>query len=102
MSGTRPCASPIADETLLDYWMALLDEASEADLEEHLFRCDACGHRLATTIAFADGLRDVARSGSLRVIVSDDFLRRATREGRTVREVHTAEWRLRGVHGVGR
>lgn len=86
MSATRPCAAPLSDETLLDYWMALLDDATEADLEEHLFTCDACGDRLRATIAFADGLRDVARSGSLRVIVSEGFLRRATREGRTVRE----------------
>ena len=30
------CASPISDETLLEYWMAALDETAEAVVEEHL------------------------------------------------------------------
>ena len=80
------CGSPLTDETLLDYWMAVLDEATEAALEEHLFTCDACGDRLRAVIAFADALRDVAGSGSLRVIVSEQFVRHARAAGRTVRE----------------
>ena len=80
------CLSPISEETLLEYWMAALDEAAETAIEEHLFACDACGGRLRGTIALAEALRDVARSGSLRVIVSDDFVRQARAEGRTVRE----------------
>ena len=90
MAATRSeppmCSSPIADETLLEYWMASLDEDAEAAVEEHLFACDACGGRLRGTIALAEALRDVARSGSLRVIVSDDFVQQARAEGRTVRE----------------
>jgi predicted anti-sigma-YlaC factor YlaD len=80
------CASPIADEMLLDYWLATLDEAAEAAVEEHLLACDACGGRLRTAIALAEALRQVARSGSLRVIVSDGFVQQARAEGRTVRE----------------
>lgn len=90
MSGTQPslpdCASPLTGETLLDYWMAVLDEGAEAAIEAHLFECDSCGDRLRAIIAFADALRDVARSGSLRVIVSDHFVRQARDDGRTVRE----------------
>lgn len=90
MSTTLPapsaCASPITDERLLDYWMARLDEATEAGVEEHLFTCDACGARLSATIALANALRDIAHSGSLRVIVSEDFVRHARTAGRTVRE----------------
>ena len=81
-----PCESPIADETLLEYWMAALDEAEETAVEEHLFTCDACGGRLRATIALAEALRDVARSGSLRVIVNDSFVRQARADGRQVRE----------------
>ena len=106
MSTTQPalpsCASPIADETLLDYWMADLDEGTESAVEEHLFTCDACGTRLSATIALADALRDVARSGSLRVIVSEDFVRHARNEGRTVREYTPPRGGCRGLHGVGR
>jgi hypothetical protein len=37
-------------------------------------------------IALAEGLRSLARDGSLRVVVSDAFLRRAAEEGLRIRE----------------
>src|SRR5262249_44872523 len=55
-------------------------------VEEHLFQCDGCGARLREMIALADGLRQLAREGSLRMVVSETFLKRAAEEGRTVRQ----------------
>lgn len=80
------CASPIDAATLMDYWLALMTEAEEAAVEEHLLACDVCGHRLREAIALAESIRTLARSGSLRVIVNDTFAEQRVREGRRVRE----------------
>jgi hypothetical protein len=60
--------------------------AEEQAIEEHLFECDHCGHQLRQIIALADGVRRLAREGSLRMIVSDVFLQRAAESGIAVRE----------------
>jgi hypothetical protein len=51
-----------------------------------LFECDHCGHRLRQVIVLADGIRKLAREGSLRMVVSDVFLQRAAESGLAVRE----------------
>ena len=61
-------------------------EAEEEAVEEHLLECDRCGARLREVIALAEGLRKLAREGSLRMVVSDAFLKRAAEEGLRVRE----------------
>jgi hypothetical protein len=71
---------------LADYWIGLLAGSEEESLEEHLFECDHCGHRLRQVIVLADGIRKLAREGSLRMIVSDVFLERAAESGLSVRE----------------
>ena len=81
-----PCANPIDLAVLMDYWRAALDPSQEEAVELHLFDCDACGDRLRQMIALADALRDLARSGMLRVVVGSDFPRHAVGEGRQVRE----------------
>jgi len=48
--------------------------------------CDRCGDRLREVIALSEGLRTLARSGSLRVVVSDQFVQRAVEAGLRVRE----------------
>jgi len=75
------CASPIDAAVLADYWLATLEGADEEAVEEHLLACDGCGARLREVIALADGIRNVAREGSLRMIVSDEFLKQAADEG---------------------
>ena len=80
------CSRPIDAAVLADYWLAALSAPAEEDIETHLFTCDSCGARLREVIALAEALRHLARSGSLRVIVSDTFLSAAARNGLRVRE----------------
>lgn len=80
------CANPIDAAVLADYWLAALADAEEAAVEEHLLGCDECGSRLREVIALAEGVRKVAREGSLRLVVSDTFVARAAEEGLRVRE----------------
>ena len=80
------CSRPIDAAILADYWVAALPEPEEASVEEHLLGCDECGARLRELIALAEGVRELARGGSLRMVVSDTFVRRAADEGLRVRE----------------
>jgi hypothetical protein len=83
---TVPCSSPLDAATLMDYWLALLPTSEEEVIEGHLLACDACGDRLREMIALSDGLRTLARSGSLRVVIADPLVERATATGRRVRQ----------------
>jgi len=85
-SGRVDCSRPIEAAVLMDYWLALLPPEGEEAVDEHLLECDACGDRLRDAIALADGLRTLARSGSLQVMVSDQFVRHAADTGLHVRE----------------
>lgn len=79
--------TPLLDATvLMDYWLASLPPADESMVETHLMTCDACGDRLRDTIALADGLRTLARTGELQVIIDDDRLARVRQDGLRVRE----------------
>jgi hypothetical protein len=80
------CSNPIDAADLADYWLAALERSEEEAVEEHLFGCDRCGARLREIIALAEGVRALARKGSLRMVVSDAFLKRAAEEGLRVRE----------------
>lgn len=80
------CSSPIDAGILADYWLAALQGPEEESVEEHLFGCDECGTRLREVIALAEGVRALAREGSLRMVVSDAFLRSAVEDGLRVRE----------------
>lgn len=80
------CSSPIDAAVLADYWLAALATPEEEAVELHLLDCDLCGTRLREIIALADGVRGLAREGSLRMVVSDAFLKRAAEEGLRVRE----------------
>ena len=82
------CSNPIDAGILADYWIALLPSAEEEVVEEHLLDCDRCGQRLREVIALADGVRKLAREASLRMVVSDEFLKRVAGEGLRVREYH--------------
>jgi hypothetical protein len=80
------CATPIDAVALMDYWLRALPALDEETVETHLIGCDACGDRLRAAIALAEGLRELTRSGMLRVVVSDEFVRHATESGQRVRE----------------
>ena len=80
------CSNPIDAAVLADYWLAALAKPEEEAAEEHLFACDECGARLREVIALGEGVRKIARAGSLRMVVSDSFLKRAAQEGLRVRE----------------
>ena len=80
------CANPVDAAVLADYWLGALAEDEEERIETHLLACDACGARLREVMALADGIRNLAREGSLRIIVSDTFLQRAAQEGLRVRQ----------------
>jgi hypothetical protein len=79
------CSQPIGAAVFSDYWLGALAGAEEDALEEHLMECGACGDRLRGVIALAEGLRELARAGALRMVVSDEFLRAAAGQGLTVR-----------------
>jgi hypothetical protein len=70
----------------MDYWLAVLASAAEDSVEQHLMSCDECSNQLREVIALAEDLRTLARSGSLQVVVSDQFVRHATETGLRVRE----------------
>jgi anti-sigma factor RsiW len=80
------CAEPIDAAVLMDYWLGTLPTAEEQPVEEHLIACDTCGDRLRETIALAEGLRSLAQSGSLQVVISDLLVRHAAETGLRVRE----------------
>ncbi|MBE0657425.1 MAG: hypothetical protein IH602_07020 [Bryobacteraceae bacterium] len=80
------CPSPLDAATLADYWLALLPAAAEDSVEQHLFECDHCGARLREAVSLVDGIRALAREGSLRMVVSQTFLERATAAGLRLRE----------------
>jgi hypothetical protein len=80
------CTNRIDPAVLADYWLAALAKPEEEGVEEHLFTCDECGARLREVIALEEGIRKIAREGSLLMVVSDAFLKRAAEDGLRVRE----------------
>ena len=80
------CPNPIDAAVLADYWLGVLASHEEEAVEEHLLGCDPCGASLREVIALAEGIRKLAREGSLQMVVSDTFLKRAAEEGLRVRE----------------
>jgi len=84
--GHADCSNPIEVMVLMDYWLAALSAAAEEGVEHHLMTCDGCGDRLRGVIALAEELRALARSGSLQVVISDQFVKHAAETGLRVRE----------------
>jgi hypothetical protein len=80
------CSNPIDAAVLADYWLAALAGSEEEAVELHLLDCDQCGARLREVIALAEGVRKIAREGSLRMVVSDSFVKRVAEDGLRVRE----------------
>jgi hypothetical protein len=80
------CSNPIDAAVLMDYWLGTLSSSAEETVEEHLLACDTCGDRLSEVIALSEGLRALARSGSLQVVISDRFVKHAAEMGQRVRQ----------------
>ena len=80
------CTHPIDAALLADYWLSAMTEPAADAVEEHLFTCDECGDRLREIVTLAEGIRKLAREGSLLMVVSDAFLQRIAQEGLRVRE----------------
>ena len=80
------CLEPVDAAILTDYWLGALSGPQEEAVEEHLFSCDECGARLRDVIALGDAVRNLARQGSLMMVVSDAFLKRVAEQGLHVRE----------------
>ena len=79
------CTERLDLAILADYWLELLGPDEQERLEEHLFACEECSSRLAEVQAMAEGLRALARSGSLLMVVSESFLNHASGQGLHIR-----------------
>jgi hypothetical protein len=80
------CEHPLDAALLADYWLKALSQSEEETVEEHLFSCEECSLRIEEVAALGEGVRRVAKEGSLMMVVSDVFLKRAREEGLRVRE----------------
>jgi len=83
---TAACASPIADEQLVDYWAGELPAADGSALEEHLFSCAECSARLEAVASVAGGVAALARQGRISGIISRAMLNKLQRDGVRVRQ----------------
>lgn len=77
---------PIDPAILADYWLATLPPAEEEPLELHLLACDTCAARLREVEALIEAVRHLARSGTLRLVVTNEFVTRLAAGGAHVRQ----------------
>ena len=74
------------DATLLAWWLDELDEVQSAELEEHLFGCDACTARLRELLALRAGVRKTFHDSQFGTAVTLGFVERLRESGRRLRE----------------
>jgi hypothetical protein len=80
------CAAPTSTATLLAYWLQEVAGAEESDLEEHLFACEDCSARLRDLAQLGEGIKRVARAGTLHAVLSSSYVERLQRVGLRVRK----------------
>lgn len=80
------CKDPIDLAKLAAYWLGELPAGEEERLEEHLFACPHCSHRLEWLAALSTGVRNAVRAGRLGMIVSARFVEAMRRAGLRLRE----------------
>lgn len=73
-------------DVLLAHWLHDSDAAATDAIDEHLMRCDACGHALDELIALGAGVRVAFRNGAVTAMMSRAFVERLARQGLRVRE----------------
>jgi hypothetical protein len=84
---TRPdCQSPLGWDALLAYWLGELDPDSAEQIEEHYLGCALCSRRLEQLTTLAGGIRALARTSGVDMVINDEFVRRLTQDGLRVRE----------------
>jgi hypothetical protein len=84
------CKAQIAIAEWIDYWLGELDAAREAELEEHLFGCRACGEALQKLVALGDTVRALIAGGSAAAIMPPEFVTRLKAAGLRVSEYRLA------------
>lgn len=80
------CRSRVSLPDLVAYRLGELDQASEFQLEEHLFGCSECGDRLARLEQLASAIRKELREGHLSALLPAAFIQRLKDDGVRVRE----------------
>jgi len=85
------CLALLEPELLVQYWLGELDESRATHVEEHLFGCAYCTARLQELVGIADGIRALVQSGTVRGVVSNDFLERLAAQGLRLREYQVAQ-----------
>lgn len=85
------CTGRLDTATLADYWLGFLEQDEEERIEEHVFDCEECSRRLAEVQAMAEGVRVLARAGSLLMVVSESFLNHAGGQGLHIRRYDPPE-----------
>jgi hypothetical protein len=79
-------------DALLDYWLRDSDPTATETVDEHLFRCDACGRALDELIGLGDGVRAAFRAGAVSAVMSGAFVQRLVAQGMRVREYRLAHY----------
>lgn len=82
---TTACVTPVADETMADYWLGALPTQQSEAIEEHVFSCAACAARLEAIASMAAGITSLARQGRVSGIISRATLNQLQRDGVRVR-----------------
>jgi hypothetical protein len=80
------CKAPLDSGELLGYWLGELDGAREAEIDEHLFACSACGAALGEFVALGDSVRALIASGGASAVIPPEFVARLKAAGLRVRE----------------
>lgn len=80
------CAAPLDWDSLLAYWLGELDTGSADHVEEHYLSCAVCSRRLEQLASLAEGVRAVARTSGVNMVVTEPFVRRLAEQGLRVRE----------------
>jgi len=83
---TSQCDAPVSDDDLLDYWIHAIDGQDAEQIEEHVFRCAACGARFEAMASLGTGLSQLVRRGRIAGILSRALLNRMQRDGVHVRQ----------------
>jgi hypothetical protein len=80
------CRSPLGGGELLGYWLGELDATREAEIDEHLFACCACGQALGRLVALGDAVRALTTQGGAAAVMPPEFVARLKAAGLRVHE----------------
>jgi hypothetical protein len=80
------CITPLALESLVDYWFEAGSTAEDARVEEHLFGCGPCSARLQQLANISLGIKRLVARGDFGAVVTSPFVARLKDAGLRVRE----------------